>query len=312
MNSELALRAGTAARALRVRLPVLGAMLLAFAAGTGAHEVDIVFSDKYRPHVETVRALQQTLRAEDVRLFEALENGDITEESTALKQVVARKPDLIVLVGDDALSAALAMQVRIPMVSLMDVRLHPGLAVDAPLTGVDLRPDPRVVTSELLRLVPADASVLTYFSPDMSGDYIREAEQAFRECSMRLTAQVWPEHDVVAALNREIASYDIYWMQLEERSARPDMLRLLFAVAARQEKGLIGLSEKYVRTGAMIAWTPKPEDVGFQGGVLANRILGGKAPQAMPIEHPQHMKVSINHDFRLRSDVDMSSMVKDY
>lgn len=311
MDSERVLRARTAARALWGRLSALGAMLLAFAAGAGAHEVDIVFSDRHRPHVETVRAVQQTLRAEDVRLFEALENGDITEESEALKQVVARKPDLIVLVGDDALRAALAMQVRIPMVSLMAVRLHPGLAADILLTGVDLRPDPREVASELLRLAPADASVLTYFSPDLSGDYIREAGQAFRERSMRLSAQVWPEQDVVAVLNREIAAYDIYWMQLEERSARPDMLRLLFSVAARQAKGLVGLSEKYVRAGAMIAWTPQPEAVGYQGGELANRVLDGKSPRSMPIEHARHMKISINHDFRLRGDVDMTSMLKD-
>ncbi|OIQ03383.1 MAG: hypothetical protein COS82_07020 [Zetaproteobacteria bacterium CG06_land_8_20_14_3_00_59_53] len=282
------------------------AILLGFAAGLDAHEVDIVFSDRHRPHVETVRVLQQALRAEDVRLFEVLENGDTGEEIRALNTVVRRKPDLIVLVGDDALRAALSMKVRIPMVSLLAVRLHRGFAADIPLTGVDLRPDPHEVTVELLRLVPGGASVLTYFSPDLSGSYIREAEQAFRECSMTLSARVWPDHDVVTALNREIAAYDIYWMQLEERSARPDMLRLLFSVAARHDKGLIGLSEKYVRTGAMIAWTPMPENVGFQGGVLANRVLAGESPQAMPVEHPTQMKVSINHDVHLQGRHDES------
>jgi len=249
--------------------------------------------------------LQLSLRAEDVRLFETLENGDTGEEIRALNTVVRRKPDLIVLLGDDALRAALSMQVQIPMLSLMAVRLHRGFAVDIPLTGVDLRPDPHEVTSELLRLTPEKASVLTYYSPDLSGAYISEAEQAFRECSMTLSARVWPEHDVVAALNREIVSFDIYWMQLEERSARPDMLRLLFSVATRQEKGLIGLSEKYVRTGAMIAWTPKPEAVGYQGAMLANRILDGEAPQSIPVEHPQHMKVSINHDLHLHGNHDV-------
>ncbi|HCS12304.1 MAG TPA: hypothetical protein DIW28_00695, partial [Zetaproteobacteria bacterium] len=70
--------------------------------------------------------------------------------------------------------------------------------------------------------------------------------------------------------------------------------------------GLIGLSEKYVRTGAMIAWTPMPENVGFQGGVLANRVLAGESPQAMPVEHPTQMKVSINHDVHLQGRHDES------
>lgn len=284
---------------------LLVAILSGLVAGVDAHEVDIVFSDRHRPHVEAVRVLQQSLHAEDVRLFETLESGDISEEAKALKQVVARKPDLIVLLGDDALRAATAMQVRIPMVSLLAVRLHRGLASDIPLTGVDLRPDPREVVRELLRLTPGRTTVLTYYSADLSGAYISEAEKAFRDSRMTLSARVWPENDVVAVLNREIVSYDIYWMQLEERSARPDMLRLLFSVASRHEKGLIGLSEKYVRSGAMIAWTPVPEAVGHQGAVLANRILGGEAPQSIPVEHPQHMKVSINHDVHLQGNHDV-------
>jgi len=278
--------------ALLVCLPV---------SGVDAHEVDIIFSDRHRPHVEVVSVLQQTMRAEDVRLFQTLENGDTAEETRALQQAVARKPDLIVLLGDDALRAALAMQVRIPMLSLMAVRLHRGLDASIPLTGVDLRPDPHDVSAELIRLSPGHTSVLTYFSPDLSGAYVQEAQLAFRDSPVRLGARIWPASDVVAELNRDMADYDIYWMQLEERSARPDMLRFLFSVAARQEKGLIGLSEKYVRTGAMIAWTPRPEAVGHQGAALANRILDGESPQGIPIEHPEHMKVSVNKRVRLHS-----------
>jgi len=301
-----ALQAWLRSMVLAVLLLTLFQFLLM--SGADAHEVDIVFSDRHRPHVEVVSVLQQTMRAEDVRLFQTLENGDISEETRALQQVVARKPDLIVLLGDDALRAALAMQVRIPMLSLMAVRLHRGLDASIPLTGVDLRPDPREVSRELSRLSSGNVSVLTYFSPELSGAYVHEAERVFSEGSIRLVARAWPGSDVVAALNRDMADYDIYWMQLEERSARPDMLRFLFSVAARQEKGLIGLSEKYVRTGAMIAWTPKPEAVGHQGAALANRILAGEPPQNMPIEHPEHMKVSINQRVKLHSrEVQVSS-----
>jgi len=279
-------------------LPLLLCLLV---RGVDAHEVDIIFSDRHRPHVEVVSVLQQTMRAEDVRLFRTLENGDISEETRALQQAVARKPDLIVLLGDDALRAALAMQVRIPMLSLMAVRLHRDMDASIPLTGVDLRPDPHDVSAELIRLSPGHASVLTYFSPDLSGAYVQEAQRAFRDSPIRLDARIWPASDVVAELNRDMADYDIYWMQLEERSARPDMLRFLFSVAARQEKGLIGLSEKYVRTGAMIAWTPMPEAVGHQGAALVNRILAGESPQSIPVEHPEHMKVSVNQRLSLHS-----------
>jgi len=83
-------------------------------------------------------------------------------------------------------------------------------------------------------------------------------------------------------------------MQLEPKMADPDTLHYLFSVATRRGKQLIGLSAKYVRAGALIAWTPQFSVIGHQAAVMGNRILAGEKPENMAIEHPEGMKASLN------------------
>ncbi|MDQ6986739.1 MAG: ABC transporter substrate binding protein [Mariprofundaceae bacterium] len=257
-------------------------------------EVDVLFSDNHRLHVQVVQALKHALRADDIRLFPIVENGDTSEETRALNQVLARRPDLIVLVGDDALNAASSMGIHIPMLSLLSIRLHASMADNMPLTGIDMRPDPVRVVQGVEPLMQGAATVLTYYSPALSVDYIRQAEIAFGKSRLQLIARPWPADNVLRSLHRDMQKANLYWMQLEPKMADADTLHYLFSVATRHGKQLIGLSAKYVRAGALIAWTPEFDVIGHQAAVMANRILAGEKPQNMAIEHPQGMKASLN------------------
>jgi len=257
-------------------------------------EVDVLFSEHQRLHVQVVQALKQALRADDIRLFPIVENGNLSEETDALHQVVRRKPDLIVLVGDDALKAAGSIGIDIPMLSLLSIRLHASMAGHMPLTGIDLRPDPMRVVQGLEPLIPGDATVLTYYSPSLSKDYIRQAKEAFTKSRLHLIVRPWPAENALSALHRDMQKASLYWMQLEPRISDPDTLHYLFSAATRRGKRLIGLSAKYVRAGALIAWTPEFDAIGHQAAVMGNRILAGEKPRNIAIEHPEEMKKNTN------------------
>ncbi len=257
-------------------------------------EVDVLFSESHRLHVQVVQALKHALRADDIRFFPIVENGDISEETGVLNRVVARKPDLIVLVGEDALNAARDMDIRIPMLSLLSIRLRASMVENMPLTGIDLRPDPTLVVQGVEPLIHGAATVLTYYSPALSVDYIRQAKAAFGKSRLHLIARPWPAKNVLRSLHRDMQKANIYWMQLEPNMADPDTLHYLFSVATRRGKQLIGLSAKYVRAGALIAWTPQFDVIGHQAAIMGNRILAGEKPENMPIEHSEGMKASLN------------------
>ena len=275
----------------RFVLPLL-LFLLPVSAYGQALEVDVLFSDRHRPHVEVVKVLSQAIRAEDIRLFPGLENGNLSEETSQLHTILSRHPDLLVLVGEDALQAALETHIKIPMVSVMSMRLNRKMQQQVNISGIDLRPSPALVADELAHLLPPHAKVLSYYNPDYSASYINEAGEAFRKQRLQLFVQPWPEHDVPVALNNSMKPMDAYWMQMEYRSVQPDTLKLLFALA-RHGKKLIGLSTKYVRAGALIAWSPQLHALGRQTAKLVNRILEGERASHIPIQHPEQLKVNI-------------------
>jgi len=255
-------------------------------------EVDVLFSDRHRPHVEVVKVLQKMVRSEDIRLFAGLENGDLSEEKKQLKTIQSRKPDVLVLVGEDALQAVLDMNIHIPAISIMSMRLNRDMQQRLDITGIDLRPAPSAIADELALLLPAHAKVLSYYDPEVSAAYIDEAADYFRKRHLQLIAKPWPEQDVQVALNSSMKRADAYWMQMEYRSVEPKTLQLLFLLAKRGKK-LIGLSAKYVRAGALIAWSPQTRLIGRQAANLVNRVLSGEQASHIAVQHPQHMKLNI-------------------
>jgi len=209
-----------------------------------------------------------------------------------LKTILNRNPDLLVLVGEDALQAALAMHIQIPVVSIMSMRLNRHMQQRLNICGIDLRPSPSLVADELTHLLPKQSKVLSYYNPEDSAVYIDEAEEAFHRHQLQLIAKAWPEHDIQAVLNNSMKAADAYWMQLEYRSVEPNTLKLLF-VLARHGKKLIGLSAKYVRAGALVAWSPRLRVIGQQAAKLVNRVLNGERAAHIAIQHPEKMKVDI-------------------
>ncbi|TLS67894.1 hypothetical protein FEF65_05455 [Mariprofundus erugo] len=274
------------------RLLLFSVLLLLAVPMVNAVEVDVLLSERHRPHVEAVQAIQQGLRADDVRLFSGVENGDISEEVAQLQRIVERKPDLLIVVGEDALQAALQEDIRIPVLSVMSMTIRAKLQQRIPLTGIDLRPAPQMVADELSRLLAPGAMVLSYYNPEYSGDYVKEAAELFKKRGLLLAARAWPEGDIWTEMNNQMKGADCYWMQMEYKSVAPDTLRLLFALA-KKGKTLVGLSEKYVRAGALLAWTPDVHQIGQQAAVMANRILAGAVAAGIPLEHPAHMRLSI-------------------
>jgi len=257
-----------------------------------AVEVDVLFSDRYRPHVEAVQGLKQGVRADDVRLFSIDKRRDLAEMMEQLQRIKERKPDLLVVVGEDALQAAISLNTGIPTVSMMSMSLRATLQNKISLTGVDLRPSPIVVAAELTHQLTKGATVISYYNPALSNAYIEEAKAAFKKEGLLLIAKPWPEHDVQKSVNESMKDANCYWMQMEYQSVNPDTLRLLFGLA-KKGKNLVGLSGKYVRAGALLAWTPQPRKIGEQASILANRILAGEDPVKIPLQHPTEMKLSV-------------------
>ncbi len=219
-------------------------------------EVDVVFSSHHRSHLKLAQALKLKLWADDVRFFPAYENGDLQEEEEQLKLIQRRHPNLLVLIGEDALQAYRQLRGlgKIPAISLMAMTL-PATSSSRPsyLCGIDLRPEPLILAQGLKQSAHSRIKkVFTFYAPDQATTYIQKAKHAFHEAGIRLEAMPWPDRGSEAWLFKRVESYDAYWMQMEKRSVAPDFVRAL-AELARRGKHIIAISPKYLRAGMDLA-----------------------------------------------------------
>jgi putative ABC transport system substrate-binding protein len=56
----------------------------------------------------------------------------------------------------------------------------------------------------------------------------------------------------------------------------------------------MGLSEHFVKMGALLAVGPDYKDVGKQSGEFAAQILKGRDPEELPVASPRKVQLSLN------------------
>jgi len=87
---------------------------------------------------------------------------------------------------------------------------------------------------------------------------------------------------------------DVYWMLPDRTVKDPDVVRLLFFQSGPGGKPLIGLSDQYVKAGALFALTPVPEAMGRQAADLSNRALNGTPFRDLGIERAERGSLSFS------------------
>jgi putative ABC transport system substrate-binding protein len=71
-------------------------------------------------------------------------------------------------------------------------------------------------------------------------------------------------------------------------------LQYVFLFAFQTNLPLMGLSEHFVKMGALFAVGPDYRDVGMQSGEFAVQILTGRDPEELPIASPRKVLLSLN------------------
>ena len=57
---------------------------------------------------------------------------------------------------------------------------------------------------------------------------------------------------------------------------------------------VVGLSEQFVRAGALLALVSSYEENGRQAAALARKILGGRAPASLAVAQPELIEIVFN------------------
>jgi putative ABC transport system substrate-binding protein len=173
--------------------------------------------------------------------------------------------------------------------------LNSGGNGGTPMTGVCLDVPVENQFKSLLDVIPRARKIGVVYNPDETQFIIDEARKAANRMGLGLiTYPVYSEAEVHEGLNSLRPRIDALWLVSDRTVLTTQSLQYVFLFAFQTNLPLMGLSDHFVRMGALLAVGPDYRDVGMQSGELAAQILGGRDPEELPVASPRKVLLSLN------------------
>jgi putative ABC transport system substrate-binding protein len=207
----------------------------------------------------------------------------------------------VLALGTDAARAVKDANLSLPSVfSMVSEPGQSGLLNEngyggTPMTGVCLDVPVEEQFVSLLSVVPKVQRIGVIYCPDESQFLVNQATEIANRIGLGLvTYQVYSEADVSAALSALRPKIDALWLVSDRIVLTTQSLQYVFLFAFQTNLPLMGLSDHFVKMGALFAVGPDYEDVGRQSGELAAKLLAGRSASELPVLAPRKVMLSLN------------------
>jgi putative ABC transport system substrate-binding protein len=133
------------------------------------------------------------------------------------------------------------------------------------------------------------------YNPAESEFVVDEARSAANRMGLGLVSYpIDSEADVAEALSALRPKIDALWLVSDRTVLTTQSLQYVFLFAFQTNLPLMGLSDHFVKMGALFAVRPDYKDVGAQSGEFASQILTGSDPEELPVASPRKVMLSLN------------------
>jgi putative ABC transport system substrate-binding protein len=247
------------------------------------------------PHEQTLAGFRAQLREREFApelSVHRLEGPREVEQ--ALRDVSTSKPDLVLAIGPSATEFARRNLPGQPVVSSLVLK-RDGLAGAPNVTGVYLEFPPAVEFQWLQRILPDLTRVGVLFNPAENEAHVKEAATAASELGLRLRERrVRTPSELPVSLKSLENDIEVLWGLADTIVLTPETVRPILLFSVRNRIPFVGLSEPWVKAGALYALDRDYEDIGRQCGDIAARVLGGAAPGSIEPVPPRKVLLAIN------------------
>lgn len=286
------------ARRLLPALALGSIALLCLASPASAGDVAVLMGANVGPYKEALEGFEKNLAGHEVvKTFDM--DGDQEKGIEKVREIEDElKPDLIFAVGVWALQAIMQTPTHTPVVFAM-VLNPPTVLGNGPanVTGASMNVPPKASLQRLRELGPQIKRVGLVYNPAKTGYLVTEARAIAGSQGIELiTKEVNTPGDVVPALEALASeNIDAFWILPDETVLAPAVTKHVFLYSYRNKIPVMGLSEHQARMGAVLALSAASnEDMGRQAAELANAILGGRKPSAVPYTTAREVHLTVN------------------
>lgn len=261
-------------------------------------EIVIVKSDDIAPYRAAVKGFKSTINAE-VNEFVLDKRSDKRAKRKFIKKDKKNR-NLIFTLGTDAFAAARANHPDTPIV--FTFILNPDSALQkavnnsySKVAGITMTIPPHIQFKTLLEADSSIKRIGVVYDPSKTGKLIKKAKLAAKKLGLELIdKQIRTRGESINAIDEMQGRVDAIWMVPDTTAITRESSEYMLFFSIKYNVPLIGISEKYVKNGALFAYSFDSEDMGKQAGELARKILGGEKVRSDSFYDPRTFRLSMN------------------
>lgn len=262
--------------------------ILIFNTPSFAYDIIIIKGRDIPPYREAINGFNSVLKA---NVHEYVIDDDEGKGHAIIRGLKNHKADLIFTLGRDALSLVKNKIKDIPVVFAFV--LNPN--TEPNIIGIDMNIPPEEQFNTLLQIMPNIKRIGVVYDPLKTQPLISEAEAAAKKLGITLAAKkITTKAEAINAISQMEGKADAIWMVPDATAITPESIEYMLLFSFRNNVPIIGISEKYVKNGALMALSFDSEDMGRQAGEIAARVIEGEDIKKIPLLKPRKFKLSIN------------------
>jgi putative ABC transport system substrate-binding protein len=216
------------------------------------------------------------------------------EARRALETARRRGTAPMLTVGTLATQIALKSQGEGPVIACMIVD-DKDLKDAVNATGVSLEFSVETQFEWMKKFVPEGRTVGVLYNPVENQEEVTAATRVARSLGLRLAArEVERPQALPAALASLADEADLLWGVTDEMVLSPQTAEAILLFSFRNRIPFTGLSESWVRAGALYALDRDYEDIGEQCGELALKVMRGVRAGTLPPQRPRKLTYAVN------------------
>ncbi|MCX7088822.1 MAG: hypothetical protein NTV00_12325 [Methylococcales bacterium] len=265
-------------------------------------KVLIVANTNEEPYAQVIKGFKAQLAESNhftlTELFKPTA-ADITQH------ISQDNPNLIFAVGREATELAQQNSAAIPMVSTLV--LKESIFKLGKTTGVSLTYPFTTQIQWLKKFFPEQTKIAVLFNPAENAETIQRLKKVTEPAGLRLIAiPVESPRQLPDALEQLANNVDVLLTIQDEIALSPQTVKEVLLASFRNRVPMVGLSENWVKSGALYALSWDYDDLGRQCAVQAQKIGNGQTVQSIPSETPRKMIYTINTKIAEHMNIDIS------
>jgi putative ABC transport system substrate-binding protein len=258
--------------------------------------IGVLLSQDAGPYQETLDGFKRYLEQQGVRVrLEVVSlQGDAAQAGAAMQQLRAQPLNLLFTLGSLATQSAVRENSSTPIIaSLILKKTDLGNAPN--VTGVVLQFPVELELRWMQRLLPGQRNVGVLYNPSENQQRIDDAAEAAKTLGLTLQARkVESPRDLPDELESMAQRADVLWGLADQMIMTPQTAKPILLFSFRNRIPVVGLSQSWVKAGALYALDRDYGDIGMQCGEMALKLLRGTPVSALPPTPPRKVTYSIN------------------